>query len=232
MEEWWVKTTEEGLSAETHWEKAAKTRMGRYLTRIETEFIMSSADFTRCKFILDVGAEAGRFSLLAAMSQADVLGIDIDSYGLRRLRMKNKQVDVILADARRVPLQGEVFDAVFMIEVLDYIPELETAFSECYSMLKHGGSLVVSFGNKSSLKSIFKEKIYQHSYSQVLRRLNHAGFEIKKKIGYNWLPFSRISEIPFIPLLARIEKLFGLRRVCRFSPWVLVYAIKPEERTP
>lgn len=202
--------------------------MGKYLTKIETDFVLRAIDLAECKFILDVGTEAGKFSLLATERQAGVIGIDIDSYGLRRLRLKNKQVDVILADARRIPLKEKVLDAVFMIEVLDYIPELETALLECHKTLRPGGSLVLSFGNKSSLKSKFRMKSYQHSYGEVLYSLNKVGFEVKRKTGYNWLPFNRVSESPFIPLLASFEKLFGLRRVCKFSPWVLVYAVKPQ----
>ena len=69
----------------------------------------------------DVGAEAGRFSLLATDTNATVIGIDIDSYGLKRLKLKTKRVNVIQADARKIPLKDETFDAIFMIEVLDYI---------------------------------------------------------------------------------------------------------------
>ena len=74
-----------------------------------------------------MGAEAGRFSLLAAKSNISVIGIDIDSYSLRRLKQKNKDVTVIQADARKTPFRNSSFDAVFMIEVLDYIPQLEEA---------------------------------------------------------------------------------------------------------
>jgi len=30
------------LAVETHWEKAAKTKMGKYLTKLETDFISNS----------------------------------------------------------------------------------------------------------------------------------------------------------------------------------------------
>jgi ubiquinone/menaquinone biosynthesis C-methylase UbiE len=40
-----------------------------------------------------------------------------------------------------------------MIEVLDYITELDEALTECYRTLKSNAPLLLSFGNKSSLKS-------------------------------------------------------------------------------
>ena len=179
--------------------------------------------------ILDVGAEAGKFSLLAADSKATVIGIDLDSYGLKRLKLKNKHVNVIQADARKIPLKDETFDVIFMIEVLDYIPELNEALGECHRTLKANAPLVLSFGNKSSLKSKLREqrgKSYRHSYGRVMQCLFKTGFETKHKMGYSWLPFGRTSESRLVPFSARIEKLFALRRVPSFSPWVIVHAVK------
>ena len=205
--------------------------MGKYLTKTETEFILKAITLSKGNSIMDVGAEAGRFSLLGEMSELEMIGIDIDSYGLNRLKQKNRGVNAILADARKIPLRKKVLDATFMIEVLDYIAELDVALPECYNALKQGGSLILSFGNNSSLKSLFRRfrgRTYQHSYGNVLRSLEKAGFKVKIKLGYNWLPFNRVSENPLIPLLVRIEKILGLRRLCRLSPWVLVHAVKSE----
>jgi SAM-dependent methyltransferase len=229
--EWWFRIKEQNWLEETHWEKAAKTKMGKYLTETETEFIFQAITLSKCNSIMDVGAEAGRFSLLGNMNELEMMGIDIDSYGLKRLKQNNRGVNIILADARKIPLREKVLDAAFMIEVLDYIAELEITLSECCTALKHGGSLILSFGNNSSLKSILRRsrgRTYQHSYGNVLHSLDKAGFKVKRKLGYNWLPFNRVSDNPLIPLLARIEKILGLRRLCRFSPWVLVYAVKSE----
>ena len=166
--------------------------------------------------IMDVGAEAGRFSLLATDTNATVIGIDIDSYGLKRLKLKNKDVNVVQGDARKTPLKDEVFDAVFMIEVLDYISELDEALAESHRTLKADAPLILSFGNKSSLKSKLRElrgKSYRHSYHDVLLRLSKAGFVVVKKKGYSWAPFGRMSESRLVPFLAFIERIFGLRRI-------------------
>lgn len=221
------------LSEETHWEKAAKTRMGKYLTHIETDFISKSINTSQEKMtLMDVGAEAGRFSLLAANNNATVVSIDVDSYSLKRLKLKNKQVNVIQADARKIPLKDEVFDVIFMIEVLDYIPELEEALTECNRTLKPNASSILSFGNKSSLKSKLREmhgKSYRHSYKKVMHCLSKTGFNIKKKIGYSWLPFGRTSESRLVSVLAGMERVLGFRRVPRFSPWVIVHITKPQK---
>jgi ubiquinone/menaquinone biosynthesis C-methylase UbiE len=217
------------LSEETHWEKAAKTRMGKYLTRVETDFIFNSVASSQMHTIMDVGAEAGRFSLLATDTNAAVIGIDIDSYGLKRLKLKSKRVNVIQPDARKIPLKDGIFDAIFMIEVLDHIPELDEALRECRRTLKSNAPLFLSFGNKSSFKSKLRElhgKSYRHSYAMVMRCLFKTGFAVMRKMGYRWLPFGRTSESRLVPFLARIEKVFALRRIPCLSPWVIVYAVK------
>jgi ubiquinone/menaquinone biosynthesis C-methylase UbiE len=217
------------LSAETHWEKAAKTRMGKYLTQVETCFIQNSIDLSHVNTIMDVGAEAGRFSQLSKTDNAETISIDIDSYGLKRLKLKAKSTNAVQADARKLPVKDEAFDAIFMIEVLDYIPELDQAFAECYRTLKLNATLIVSFGNNSSVKSKLRQlsgKSYQHSYSKVMQTLSEAGFSVKRKTGYNWLLFGRMSENHLVPFLARMERLVGLRRIPSLSPWVIVHAVK------
>ena len=219
------------LSTETHWEMAAKTKMGKYLTNQETDFISKSLDLsTENITVMDVGAEAGRFSLYADNTKATVVSVDINSYALKRLKLKTKQVNIIQADARHLPLKDAVFDVVFMIEVLDYIPELEQALSECKRTLKPNASTILSFGNKSSLKAKLKAmqgKSYRHSYKAAMHSLSKTGFLVKKKLGYSWLPFGRTSQSGLVPTLAGFERVFGLRRVVRFSPWVIIHATKP-----
>ncbi len=217
------------LSEETHWEKAAKTKMGRYLTRLETNFILKSIDPMKLSVIIDVGAEAGRFSLLSANANVSVIGIDIDSYSLRRLKQKNKEIPVIQADARRIPLKDGIFDAVLMIEVLDYIPEVNETLTECFRILKPTSSLILSFGNQSSGKAKLRQlrgKTYMHSYNEVLKTLQDSGFAVLSKMGYNWIPLGRISESSLIPFLAGVEKIFGLRKLPSISPWVILHATR------
>ena len=221
--------TSRDFSEKTHWEKAAQTRMGKYLTRMETEFIQNSISLSKCNALMDVGAEAGRFSQFQA-EKIPVISIDIDSYGLQRLKLKSRHANVIQADARRIPIKDETLDAILVIEVLDYIPEMNEALAESYRVLKPEASLIISFGNKSSLKAKLREmqgKSYLHSYKSVIASLLKTGFKLKKRVGYNWLPFGRTSENPLIPILIGIERFFALRRIPRYSPWVIIHAEKP-----
>jgi ubiquinone/menaquinone biosynthesis C-methylase UbiE len=132
---------EKNLSEETYWERVAKTRMEKYLTQIETDFISKSIKPSQTCTVMDIGGEAGRFSSLASDRNSKVIDIDIDSYGLKRLKLKIKNINVIQADARKVSVKDGTFDVVFMIEVLDYIAELDEALMECHRTLKSNAPL-------------------------------------------------------------------------------------------
>jgi ubiquinone/menaquinone biosynthesis C-methylase UbiE len=224
-----AETQPKDFSEETHWEKAAKTRMGKYLTQMETRFIHNSVNLSHANAIMDIGAEAGRFSQVSTDKEATVVSIDINSYGLKRLHLKTKQVNVIQADARKIPFKDQTFDIIFMVETLDYIPELNEALAEIHRTLKPEASLILSFGNKSSLKSKLRElrgKSYMHSYQSVMHSLLIIGFTVKRKMGYSWLPFGRTSQNRLVPLLAFGERILALRRIPTLSPWIMVHAVK------
>jgi len=205
--------------------------MGNYLTQVETDFISEAFNLNQDNLtIMDVGAEAGRFSLLMRNGKATVLSIDIDSSSLKRLKRKNRDVHIIQADARKLPIKNEVFDTIFMIEVLDYIQELNQVFDECKRALKQKAPCFLSFGNKSSIKSKIKEmhgNAYRHSYKKVMTCLAKSGLVVEKKRGFSWMFFGRTSQNTLVPLSANVEKFLGLRRIPRFSPWVIVHVTKP-----
>jgi ubiquinone/menaquinone biosynthesis C-methylase UbiE len=219
----------EGYAEEMFWETAARTKLGKYLTDIETHFISDVIKVLEPHMMLDIGAGAGKFSLLAAKSNINVVSLDLVSYGLKRLKLNNKGIHIIKADARKIPLRNEIFDAISMIEVIDYIPELAEVFTDCNRTLKKDASFSFSFGNKASIKQKLRQlrgKSYLHSYNSIMKNLSRAGFKVRKKQGYNWLPFGRTSENRLVPLFAFTEMILGLRRIPSLSPWVMIHAKK------
>lgn len=217
---------------ETYWEKKNRTKMGVYITNIEMHFIFNSNSLKKGGLAVDVGAGAGRFSIPTAEIM-DVAAIDLDLHALKRLKFKKRDVEVIMADARFMPLKNDAADNIIMIELLDCVTESEAIMSECSRILKNNGSIFLSFGNESSIKGKIKNfvgKPYLHSYKEILSVLKAKKFKIVRKVGFNWLPFDRVSDNPLIPLFAKAERIFGLRKLVKFSPWVMVQAIKAVEQ--
>jgi ubiquinone/menaquinone biosynthesis C-methylase UbiE len=219
------------IVVEPQWERAAKTKMGLYLTKIETAFILKSVNFERHKTIVDLGSGGGKFSKLALQKNAHVISLDRDLNSLKWLKSRDHSSNVILGDVATLPLRENTADCIFLIEVFDYVSETKRLLGECYRILKKQGLFIFSFGNTSSLKSKLKQlrKEYYmqdtHSYHETIQLLNF-NFKIICKEGYNWLFLNRESNNQFIPFLGKIVKLLRLEKLLVISPWIIVCASK------
>lgn len=214
---------------ETFWEKGNLTRMGVYITALEMDFLASAVGETENQNLLDIGAGAGRFSIPLSEKGMHATSLDLDFHSLKRLKFKNGNVNVVQSDARRIPLKENAMDMIVTVELVDVVHELELVIGEIGRILKPEGKLVFSFGNKSSFKGKLKSwrgTPYYHSYREVVNSLEKTGFTIVKRRGFNWLPFNRTSNSRLVPFMAKAEKLFGLRRCVRYSPWIILYAVK------
>jgi hypothetical protein len=101
----WQNPKNRTCKQETRSEKAAKTRIGKYLTQVETNFINKTIDLSQTNVIIDVSADAGKFSRISQTSNAATISLDIDSYGLKRLKLKTTNIDAIQTDAEKSPLK-------------------------------------------------------------------------------------------------------------------------------
>ena len=63
---------------------------------------------------------------------------------------------------------------------------------------------------------------YRRSLRELVSRARQAGFEVEDAAGFNGLPFSRTSDSPLVPALAKLEKALRLDRLVGISPWVIV----------
>jgi hypothetical protein len=116
-----------------------------------------------------------------------------------------------------------------MLEVLDYFSELDVALKEGNRILKADSECVLTFGNKSSFKGkikSFKGNAYLYSYTGVMHVLLKTDFYLHTHLGFNWLPFGRTSQNGLVPIFAWLERIFRLRKLCRYSPWVICHVIK------
>jgi hypothetical protein len=68
--------------------------------------------------------------------------------------------------------------------------------------------------------------MYRWDCNDVLRTAADHGFKIQAVSGYNWLPFSRLSDSALVIPAARIERALRLDRCPSVSPWILVAATK------
>jgi ubiquinone/menaquinone biosynthesis C-methylase UbiE len=100
--------------------------------------------------VLDVATGTGRVpqALLRERFDGRIVGLDLSRGMLRQARAKLEsdlaQVDLIWQDARHLPFDEGVFDAVVCLESLEFLPQPQRALAEMIRVLAPSGLLLVT----------------------------------------------------------------------------------------
>lgn len=122
---------------------------------------MLTVDFSRFPVgpgdrVLDLGSGNGRHTFEAFRRGATVVSADHDAAGLAdvgrmcgAMRLEGEVPAgslslLVCTDARRLPFAGGAFNRIIAAEVLEHVPDDETAMAELYRVLAPGGLLAVT----------------------------------------------------------------------------------------
>ncbi len=106
--------------------------------------------------VIDVGCGAGRHAFEAYRRGADVVAFDQDAAELQGVETiltamaeggeapESAIATAVVGDALALPYADGTFDCVIASEILEHIPEDETAIAELIRVLKPGGKLAVT----------------------------------------------------------------------------------------
>jgi SAM-dependent methyltransferase len=218
----------------TFWEKVATNRWGAYLTTIERGVILRASQLAGPpRRAMDVGCEGGRWSALLARHAWEMICTDIewDSVRVCQRRVPNAHCLLVDGNANTLPFREEIVNLILCIEVFN-VAHSDWFFSEASRVLASGGVLVGVIRNRLSLRGVMFELLrlidrrkrpdtYGVSYGDLRRKLRENGFVLKDAVGYAWSPFTRTSDSRLVPLCIGLEQSLGLRRLIRFSPWII-----------
>ncbi len=102
--------------------------------------------------VLDIGCGTGSVSLRWCEGGHDVTGLDLDPEFARRACERLARFDgrfrAVVGDATRLPLRGGRFDVVWMVALLEHIPDWRAAVTEAARQVAPGGVLVVVTTNR------------------------------------------------------------------------------------
>ena len=122
---------------------------------------MLTVDYERLRIgpgtkVIDVGCGAGRHSYEAYRRGADVIAFDQNAEELAEVDTmlaamgeageapRSAKAQVVVGDALALPYSDDSFDAVIASEILEHIPDDDTAISELIRVLRPGGVLAVT----------------------------------------------------------------------------------------
>lgn len=122
---------------------------------------MLTVDYTRLRIgagtkVIDVGCGAGRHSFEAYRRGADVIAFDrnateladvdtmLTAMGQAGQAPESAKAQVVVGDALALPYPDATFDSVIASEILEHVPDDDTAIAELVRVLRPGGTLAVT----------------------------------------------------------------------------------------
>lgn len=142
--------------------------------------------------VLEVGPGNGTYTMGTAQqvgSEGELVTIDIEPKMIDRVQQKitasgTANIDARVANVYDLPFDENHFDLIYMIAVINEIPDMHRALAEFHRVLKPTGTLVFS--------ELFMDPDYPRS-ATLTRKVLTAGFRLKKKLG-NFFYYTLIFE--------------------------------------
>lgn len=108
------------------------------------ETLVRAGGLHRESTVLEIGVGTGRITLPTSAHVAACYGIDLAVPMLNRLKSKQQQEPVYVAqgDVTRLPLPAQAFDAVIAVHIFHLIPAWRAALNEVGRVLRPGGLLL------------------------------------------------------------------------------------------
>lgn len=119
--------------------------------QVEWPWAVLNADLKKSHNVLDIGSGQSVFKFLVASKCKRLTALDHDSktvvetgYSAKQLGFNN--INPVDGDARKLPFKDNTFDRVFLISVMEHMPEGHLkAIKELKRVLKPGGIASISF---------------------------------------------------------------------------------------
>jgi SAM-dependent methyltransferase len=115
------------------------------LERYRAKLAVGTLDLSSDVLALDVGCGGGMLSAEILRTGARVVGVDLSSKNLRRVRQEldNERFHPVVADIYHPPFRDRSFGAIFLSSLLEHLERPEEAVQQSASLLKEGSYLVV-----------------------------------------------------------------------------------------
>jgi len=155
--------------------------------------------------ILDLGCGIGRTSVALAKAGYEVMGLDINEKAVNIAREISKNgvagsLHFIVGDETELLSKkfNERFDGVVCSEVIEHVEDYQSLLADCRSVLKEGGSLILTTPNDPAQWSVLDD------YAGHLRRFEPGRLEEELKSLDFVLVESFAIGFPFMRLLLKL----------------------------
>ncbi len=133
--------------------------------RIETRLLLRLLDAGEGARVLEVGCGAG--ALLKAMRQRglSVTGVDMNGVALEQARRMLPGVELLAADAAKLPYGDGAFDRVVAHHLIEHLQDAGGALAEWRRVLRPGGKVIICTPNQLyPCQALFADPTHLHVY--------------------------------------------------------------------
>lgn len=171
--------------------------------------------------VLDVGCGGGQFSrgLQNCRPDLHITAVDIGKDAITYAQKTSSKIKFIPSDARHLPFAANSFNAVFSIETIEHIREMDQVIREINRVLIPGGKLYLSVsceGSLWTLQGLLNKvgidltsqsigHINKITYRQLIQNLEKRGFKITRKFYFGHL-IRQLEDFFYVLYLAHHKK--------------------------
>ncbi len=98
--------------------------------------------------ILDLGCGFGTYTKFFKDLGYSVIGTDVTSEYLKKAKIEHNEIDFLRMTAMRLAFKDNSFDIIYLIEMLEHVPDDEEVLKEAYRILRPGGAMMITVPNK------------------------------------------------------------------------------------
>ena len=180
------------------------SRGGRLIDRREKRAVLDALGPVADRRILEIACGTGRFTVMLAERDADVVGLDVSGPMLRQGREKARaasvigHLDFLRGDAARLPFPDDHFDAVFAMRFF-HLADTPHSFLEEMRRVSREEVFFDTF-NRLSTRSLYNWALPMgsrlYSSAEVDRLLSDVGLELVDAT-HDWVvPYGLYRKLP------------------------------------
>jgi ubiquinone/menaquinone biosynthesis C-methylase UbiE len=176
--------------------------------------VAAVADLVQGQDVLEVGCGTGLILQRLAALARTARGVDLSAGMLEQARARG--LDVVQADATRLPFGDASFDTVVSFKVMAHVEDIRAAMAEIARVVRPGGYVAVEFYNRHSIRSLIK----------ALKRPDPIGDGVHDDAVYTRYD-SPSEALSYLPDNLTVERIVGIRTVVPFATIMNVPVIGP-----
>jgi len=157
---------------------------GEHISRYE-----SVKDILKDKVVLDIASGSGYGTYVLSEKAKKIYGVDVDA-GAVKYAKKNyprKNIEYLLGDAEKIPLEDNSIDAVITFETIEHIKDYKKFLDEIKRVLRPDGFAVISTPNDPEFPEGNHFHLHEFEEKELDQTLKGYFKNTKFSYQYTWL---------------------------------------------